>query len=584
MIHSVYANQKGFRSVEFQAGLNLILADRSQAAGDKDTTNGLGKSALIDIIDYCLGSGPRPKGGLRVEPLKDWAFTLDITLGGAKVRVTRHTIEPGFVEVEGDVSTWPAIRATNKAGQVGYDIKQWRSLLGWAFFGIGDKANLTTYAPSARSLLAYFVRNHPPAYLSPFTHFEKQKTWDAQLHNAFLLGLDWEKAAKWQVLKDQKNALDALKKAIKTGAIDGELSSIGELEAQRIQLEGRLNQENEALASFQVLSQYRQTEQDANRLTAQIHALVNSNMTARRRIDRYSDKLQDEGAAPPDRLEALYSEARVVLPEAVKKTLEQARLFNSEIVKNRRHFLANEVAELQTRIASQEEELEQLSSDRATLLNLLKGHGALEELTALQEMHATTRTHFEALIARINQLRHMATRLDQIKVETVDLKRSAELDYEERRAVWSKALRLFADNSEHLYKTPGRLLIDIDDTGYRYDVEIDGGSSEGISKMKIFCYDLMLVSFARERGLGIDFLIHDSTIFDGVDPRQRAHAIELAVQMSEKYGFQYILTLNSDALPTDDFSADFDADGYIRLVLTDTDPSGSLLGFRYKAK
>jgi uncharacterized protein YydD (DUF2326 family) len=584
LIHGVYANQKGFRSVQFEAGLNLIVADRSQKAGDKDTTNGVGKSALIDIIDYCLGSGPKPKEGLRVEPLSDWAFTLDITLGGAKVRVTRHTNEPGFVEVEGDVSTWPAVRTTNKTGQVGFDIKQWRSLLGWALFGVGDKANVATYAPSARSLLSYFIRNHPPAYLSPFTHFEKQKTWDAQLHNAFLLGLDWEKAAKWQVLKDQKNALDALKKAIKTGAIDGELSSIGELEAQRIQIEGRLIQENEALANFQVLPQYRQTEQEANRLTSQIHALVNSNMTARRRIERYTDNLQDEGGAPPDRLEGLYSEAQIVFPDLVKKTLEQARNFNSEIVKNRRHFLGSEVAELQARVTKQEEELAQLSSDRASLLNLLKGHGALEELTALQEMHATTRTHFEALIARINQLRQMETRLDQIKVETVDLKRSADLDYEERRAVWSKALRLFADNSEQLYKKPGRLLIDIDDTGYRYDVEIDGGSSEGIGKMKIFCYDLMLVSFARERGLGIDFLIHDSTIFDGVDPRQRAHAIELARQMSEKYGFQYILTLNSDALPANDFSDNFGIDGYIRLVLTDTDPSGGLFGFRYKAK
>ena len=326
MIHGVYANQKGFRSVEFEAGLNLIVADRSQTASEKDTTNGLGKSALIDIIDFCLGSGPKPKEGLRVEPLSDWAFTLDITLGGAKVRVTRHTSEPGFVEVEGDVSTWPAIRATNKTGQVGFDVKQWRSLLGWALFGVGDKANVAAYAPSARSLLSYFIRNHPPAYLSPFTHFEKQKTWDAQLHNAFLLGLDWEKAAKWQVLKDQKNALDALKKAIKTGAIDGELSSIGELEAQRIQLEGRLVQENEALSNFQVLPQYRQTEQEANRLTSQIHALVNSNMTARRRIERYTDNLQDEGAAPPDRLETLYSEAQIVLPEAVKKTLEEARV------------------------------------------------------------------------------------------------------------------------------------------------------------------------------------------------------------------------------------------------------------------
>lgn len=102
--------------------------------------------------------------------------------------------------------------------------------------------------------------------------------------------------------------------------------------------------------------------------------------------------------------------------------------------------------------------------------------------------------------------------------------------------------------------------------------------------MKIFCYDLMLVSFARERGLGIDFLIHDSTIFGGVDPRQRAHAIELANQMSKKYGFQYILALNSNALPTKDFSTDFKIKDYVRLTLTDTDPSGSLFGFRYKAK
>jgi len=54
--------------------------------------------------------------------------------------------------------------------------------------------------------------------------------------------------------------------------------------------------------------------------------------------------------------------------------------------------------------------------------------------------------------------------------------------------------------------------------------------------------------------------------------------------MSEKYGFQYILTLNSDALPTEDFSAKFEVDDLIGLVLTDTDPSGGLSGFPYKAK
>lgn len=99
--------------------------------------------------------------------------------------------------------------------------------------------------------------------------------------------------------------------------------------------------------------------------------------------------------------------------------------------------------------------------------------------------------------------------------------------------------------------------------------------------MKIFCYDLMLISFARQRGLGIDFLIYDSTIFDGVDTRQQAHALELAATMSAKFGFQYICCLNTDMLPVNDFSEGFDFESLVRLRLTDTDPSGSLLGFRY---
>ena len=170
---------------------------------------------------------------------------------------------------------------------------------------------------------------------------------------------------------------------------------------------------------------------------------------------------------------------------------------------------------------------------------------------------------------------------DRIKVETVELKRATTLDYEERRALWSRALSLFSEFSESLYKSPGRLVIDIDDTGYKFDVEIAGSPSEGISKMKIFCYDLMLISFARQRGLGIDFLIHDSTIFDGVDPRQRAHALELAAAMAAKHGFQYICTLNTDMVPVGDFTSGFDYESLVRLRLTDTDPTGSLLGFRY---
>ena len=581
MIRSVRANKKGFHTASFGPGVNLILADRSKTAGDKDTTNALGKSTLIEIIDFCLGNNTPPNKGLRVEALAGWEFTLELTIADKEIAVTRATDAPGFFAIEGDTSHWPVKPIVNKEGISGLDIKKWRMILGWALFGLSELAPDAGYKPSARSLVSYFVRNQTAAYNTPFKYFDNQKTWDIQVHNAFLLGLNWEKAAIWQHLKDQKNALDALKQAIKTGAVDGELASLGELEAERLRLSNQLEREREALSNFRVLPQYREIEAQANRLTAEIHEMVNANIVDKRRLERYRDSFEREAAPTGTSLEALYAEAGTNLPGAVVKTLAEARMFNAKIASNRREFIAGEVAALEGAIAQRDVLVSALTDRRAKFLHTLHGQGALEELTQLQDLHAATRLKVDELTNRITQLRQMTTKADTIKVETVELKRSTTLDYEERRKIWSKALSLFSEFSENLYKSPGRLVIDIGDTGYKFDVEIAGSPSEGISKMKIFCYDLTLISFAREQGLGIDFLIHDSTIFDGVDPRQRAHALELAAAMATEYGFQYICTLNTDMVPTKDFSADFDFESLVRLRLTDTDPSGSLLGFRY---
>lgn len=335
------------------------------------------------------------------------------------------------------------------------------------------------------------------------------------------------------------------------------------------------------MSTFRVLPQYREIEKQANELTNKIHTLVNNNIVDRRRLERYLSSLVSEAAPVAGRLETLYSEAGIYLPYAVRRSLSDARDFNEKIIANRKEFISIETSTLEATILDREFQIMELTNRRAIYLEVLSGQGALEELNRLQEVHATTRQNVDFLTNRIVQLRQMIEKKDTIKVETVELKRLTSLDYEERRELWSKALSLFSEFSEALYNSAGRLVIDIDDTGYKFDVEIAGSPSEGISKMKIFCYDLMLVSFARQRGLGIDFLVHDSTIFDGVDPRQRAHALELAASMSKKYGFQYICTLNTDMVPGDDFSSEFDVESLVRLRLTDTDPSGSLLGVRF---
>jgi uncharacterized protein YydD (DUF2326 family) len=92
---------------------------------------------------------------------------------------------------------------------------------------------------------------------------------------------------------------------------------------------------------------------------------------------------------------------------------------------------------------------------------------------------------------------------------------------------------------------------------------------------------MMLMQIASQRGLGPGFLVHDSHLFDGVDERQIGHALALGAQLAAKAGWQYIVTMNSDAIPTT-VPAGFDLQKHILPVrLTDEMEDGGLFGIRF---
>ena len=73
----------------------------------------------------------------------------------------------------------------------------------------------------------------------------------------------------------------------------------------------------------------------------------------------------------------------------------------------------------------------------------------------------------------------------------------------------------------------------------------------------------------------------DDVQFDGVDERQIAHALQVGAKLAEDYGFQYIVTMNSDVLPQN-FARDFDISQHILPVrLTDETENGGLFGIRF---
>ena len=581
MIHAIRCDQPSFRSISFTKGFNVVLAERTQDSTKKGSRNGLGKSTLIEIIHFCLGSSAQ-NNPLFQEPLKDWTFFLDIELGGQDYTVKRNTASPGRVIIEGNCSDWPIKpHVSTETGEMYMPVHDWNSTLGWIVFGLKTTVRDKKYSPTFRSLFSYFCRRGQDAYRSPFQQHSQQIEWDKQVNNLFLLGLDWEYAQKWQDLRDQERTLDQLKKAMETGLVSRYMGTIGALEATKVRLEEQVENMRKQLATFKVHPQYREVEDRANKLTAEIHQLSNDNVTDARMVQFYQSSFKGEQPASHDQVAKVYAELGQVLPERIVKRLEEVQEFHRRIVANRESFLKSEIDRLASGVERRAERVSMATDERATLMAILQTHGALEEYTKMQELLLHTAQQLEEAKAQIANLKKFEEGKSAVRMGREQLFLEARSDHDERKPIWERAVSLFNANSETLYETPGKLIIDVRPTGYRFDVEIERSNSQGIGQMKVFCYDLMLAQLWSLRHGGPDVLIHDSSIFDGVDERQIANALQLIAKETDEYDFQYICCLNSDLVPWNDFEEGFNLRQYVRVELTDTRADGGLLGIRF---
>jgi uncharacterized protein YydD (DUF2326 family) len=552
------------------------------AASDKDSRNGAGKTTLVEIIHFCLGSSADRKSRLMAPQLRGWTFTIELDMRGKTYSVSRNTANPRKVVVEGDFGDWPIKPKKDVAkGEFVLSNSQWSDVLGWMMFGLSPQTKTETYEPTFRSLFSYFARRRRDAFSIPFEHFRKQMDWDKQVNTAFLLGLSWEYPAKLQKLKDQEKVVRELRSAIKAGTFPDLLGTVGELESQKVRLEEIVARRDEQLRTFRVHPQYQEYQEQADQLQSAIRKTNQENATDRAMLSFYQESLVEERPPEVKTLAKMYKEAGVVWPEGVRRRLEEVQGFHDQLIVNRRAFLQTEISRLEQALARRTEALRRLSDERAVLLQVLDTHGALAEYTELQRLQDEEIAKLSAVNQKIANLKRIDEIKGQTRIEREQLQILARSFYEERRAERERALSLYNQFSQELYDRPGKLIIDIVEGGYQFNVEIERQDSQGVEQMKVFCYDLTLATVWASKHSGPQLLIHDSAIFADVDERQKAHALELAARTAQKHGFQYICCLNSDAIPESDFSEGFSLRPYVRIELSDEGETGGLLGIRY---
>lgn len=572
-LNSLTANFPGFRRIEFRDGLNVVVADRAKEATKTDSRNGLGKTTVIALIDFCLGSNMSD----RLEQMKGngWYFTLSITTrSGVTLEASRSPDASGEVHIDGDAVSAGLIepKDASDTGTVDVGSRQWTSWLGRECF---TRTDMPADPPTFRSLIRHLARYRQDSLIDPFRTLANQRAEAVQAENAYLLNLDWRFAKEWASLKDRKARV-----ALADDPDNTIESRIAALEPQLVRLQRRSERLVRDIRTFSVLPEYREIESRAQEATSRIKFLGNENFADRQQLALYESQAQDEFTSSNISVERLFAEAGVVLGDAIVRRLDEAAEFQQQVAANRVAYLADETRRIRERVTQRESEQARLAARQEQDLQLLRTGGALDDFAVLQRRLAESQVEVTQVEEQIRTLRELSDRKSKLKSDELDLTSRTKLDMQERFELRAGVIARFGEIMEALYGEPADLRVSPGKTGIQFKVVLPRTGSGGVHLMAIFAYDVALSEDLASRGRGPGFLIHDSSIFADVDERQTAKAIEIAAASAVEYGFQHLITVNSDHVPWGEFSDRSVFDDAIVLRLHDGDQSGSVLGQR----
>ncbi len=582
MIRTIYSSLPSFKMLQFHDGLNIILAEKTPSASERQTRNRAGKSSIVEIIHFLMGGNVKRGSIFREECLQEFAFGIDFDLGGSPIVAERNSSTKSFLNiVSGEYENWPAKPTfDDKTGKTIISNKLWKYNLGKLMFGLPESDEV--YAPTFRPVFSYFARRQSEGgFSNPFLYFSKQTTVDEQVHISFLIGLDWTIPQKWQKIRDQERALKALKNAAKDGAFGEIISSTSDLRTQLTITEDRAERLKFNINEFKILPEYADLEIEASDITRKINQLNDDNTIDRQLIADLEESLYQEIPPSHDQLGKVYEEAGIVLPGIALQRFEEVKNFHESVIENRRSYLSGEIDTASRRIEKRETDIKKHEERRSQIMKILHSHGALDHFAELQQELTRLETEVESLRQRYSTAERIETGKTDLDLERQQLLRRLRQDHSEQEETLKKAILAFERISHSLYEDAGNLVIDKGKNGPYFEVKIHGKRSRGISNMQVFCFDMMLMELCAERGIGPGFLIHDSHLFDGVDERQVAKALKIGVDNAQKYNFQYIVTMNEDAVP-ESLPSDFDFEKYvIPTRLTDATEGGGLFGIRF---
>lgn len=571
MIRRLTANVDTFLPIGLEPGLNVLLADRDPQATAKHSRNARGKTTVIQAMNFCLA-------GNLIDPMKvladkDWVFTLELDLQGVAIQVSRAIGRPSQVRVAW-VGEVPGLLSPFLTSPGELSLADWKLVCGLGLFGLDGAGDAAARNLSVRTLLSYVLRLD--ATKDPIKILPQQSAVSAREHIAYFTGLNWSIPADLDRIRKSEEALKGLQYVAAENILSG-LPSEEELLLLLADLDRRRAALSDQVTNFTVLDDRDGLLFQADELTRQLVTLRDASLIDRRLIAMYEDtaSVDEQGSVAVADVETLYEDLERTFVEGARVELESVEVFHAALQQNRQSYIERELELLRRGDAERTAHITRLEHERARMMRIIASSGAIDELIALQESLSVVIAEHSQALAALATIRESKQRRQELRLQKAELRSAASVDLVARQDEVDTLSAIFSSLLHRLYGRGGVISTDVDDYGPRFKVSVDSASSAGVSKMQLLCFDLALMMYAYPRGRHPGFLVHDSFVFDGVDSRQVTEALKMIGEVTAGTGMQYVCTLNSDAVVTEERREDWFVNSVRRQVM-DTEVGGFL--------
>lgn len=559
------ANQASFHTVIFNSGLSVIVGRKeSVESSKKKTYNSVGKSLIISLVHFCLGSNPNEEFKKK---LLGWEFSLDFEIERVKFTSTRNTQEQEIIILNGERTNLKAFR------------KRLQSLL----FQIEGEVSYLKFRP----LISRFIRPKKSSYVSYDNFVNEEEDYPKLLNNAFLLGLDVDKVIKKYNLKAEYDNIDKSKKNIEHDSIIQNFFREGqEIDIDLVDLEDRAKKLSEKIDKFIIAEDFYQIKKEANDISSQLNFIRNRAILKINMLRNIEKSLEIKPDISNKRILDFYGNIRENFNELIVHKLDEVENFNKKLLANRYERLMEDKRKIEAQLEELEATIVRMGQERDQKMQYLNSRGALDEYTALNKQLSDYRLKLEKLQTYKKLLNQYKNELESKKVEFSQENIATNNYLDQAKPIIDKNILVFKSFTEQFYENKKAGIEVANNEGQnkqRFDIsaKIQDDAGDGVNEVKIFCFDWTLLKAQHKHK--VKMIFHDGRLLSDMDPRQRTTLFQIAYKNTIEDNMQYIISLNQDVLdsirevmPEKEFEEIINKN--IILELTDKSAESKLLG------